>query len=192
MSYGFYFNADKCIGCRTCEITCKEKNDLEGGVVFRHVISLEHGVYPTAGLLHYSTSCHFCTDPGCLKACPMEAIMQTEEGVVLYDSTRCIACLSCAKACPFKVPQLSVQFKVAMKCNSCIDLRAQGRSPACVESCHMRCLDFGDTDQMRTKYGTLEGEGGLFQEDLVASPTHPSTIIVQKRFIGESPKQVLL
>ena len=25
---GFYFNQQACVGCRTCQIACKDKNDL--------------------------------------------------------------------------------------------------------------------------------------------------------------------
>ena len=36
---GFYFNQQACIGCRTCQVACKDKNDLEVGYLFRRVES---------------------------------------------------------------------------------------------------------------------------------------------------------
>ena len=43
---GFYFNQQMCIGCRTCQVACKDKNDLEVGYLFRRVESFEVGEFP--------------------------------------------------------------------------------------------------------------------------------------------------
>ena len=53
---GFYFNQQMCIGCRTCQVACKDKNDLEVGYLFRRVESFEVGEFP-APALPYSGLC---------------------------------------------------------------------------------------------------------------------------------------
>lgn len=46
MGNGFYFDMTACIGCRTCQVACKDKNDLEMGVIFRRLSDFEVGEYP--------------------------------------------------------------------------------------------------------------------------------------------------
>ena len=50
---GFYFNQQACIGCRTCQVACKDKNDLEVGYLFRRVESFEVGEFPKPATFHY-------------------------------------------------------------------------------------------------------------------------------------------
>ena len=76
----FYFNMANCIGCRTCQIACKDVNDLEVGTLFRHVDSFETGAYPSAVLYHYSSSCNHCEEPACVANCPTGAMYIDEEG----------------------------------------------------------------------------------------------------------------
>lgn len=49
---GFYFNQQMCIGCRTCQVACKDKNDLEVGYLFRRVESFEVGEFPAPATFH--------------------------------------------------------------------------------------------------------------------------------------------
>lgn len=44
---GFYFDSTLCIGCRTCQVACKDKNGLPAGISYRVVRSFETGDYPT-------------------------------------------------------------------------------------------------------------------------------------------------
>ena len=74
-------NLDKCIGCHTCQIACKDRNDLESGKNFRRadtVMYMEDGV---AKYAHFSGACHHCEDAACMKACPFGAIKKNEEGI---------------------------------------------------------------------------------------------------------------
>ncbi|MEG0759443.1 MAG: 4Fe-4S dicluster domain-containing protein [Raoultibacter sp.] len=174
-------------------MACKEKNDLEPGLSFRVVASFEYCVFPEASLFHYSSSCHFCGIPACLQACPMNAITKNDEGIVLYDSSLCIACQSCVKACPHGSPKLSLKNRVVMKCNACIDLKSQNRNPACVDSCHMRCLDFGDINVLQDHYGlSSEGMKGYLGESLSTSETEPTTVIIQTRKVEGIVRQITL
>ena len=36
--YGFHFDATRCTGCKTCVVACCDKNGLEDGRQFRHVL----------------------------------------------------------------------------------------------------------------------------------------------------------
>lgn len=149
---GFYFDQKACIGCRTCQIACKDKNDLPMGTIYRHVYSFETGAFPTPSVYHYSASCNHCENPACVAGCPTGAMYVSEDGTVLHDDSRCIGCQYCVWNCPYSVPQYLSAAGIVGKCDACVDLRAAGGNPACVDACVMRCLEFGPLDELREKH----------------------------------------
>ena len=53
MSLGFYVDLQRCIGCRTCQVACKDRRDLQSaGPRPRRVDSFECGTYPDVSLFH--------------------------------------------------------------------------------------------------------------------------------------------
>ena len=71
---GFVHNNVDCIGCRACEIACKDKNGLPAGPRFRRVQYIEGGTYPDVFAYKVNMSCNHCAEPACLPACPTGAI----------------------------------------------------------------------------------------------------------------------
>ena len=150
MQMGFVHNNVDCIGCRACEIACKDKNGLAAGPRFRRVSYVEGGKYPDVYAYKVNMSCNHCADPACLPTCPTGAIWKRKEnGVVDIDSTLCIGCRRCEAACPFGAPQFDPEENVIKKCNMCIDELQAGRKPYCVSACMMRVLDVGPIDKIR-------------------------------------------
>ena len=41
--YAFYFDSSRCSGCKTCQIACKDKNELELGILWRRVYEVCSG-----------------------------------------------------------------------------------------------------------------------------------------------------
>lgn len=188
---GFYFDMNKCSGCRTCQVACKDRNDLEVGMLFRHVRTYEVGTYPDARMLHYSGTCNHCANPACVENCPTGAMQKLEDGTVINDPEVCIGCGTCAASCPYEVPQLDEVEKLARKCDSCKSLRDNGGSPVCVDACLMRCIDFGDIDELRAKYGDDLVNGQTFLPD--PTLTNPSLLIKRRESVdGLEATEIIL
>jgi anaerobic dimethyl sulfoxide reductase subunit B (iron-sulfur subunit) len=185
MQLGFIHHNVDCIGCRACEIACKDKNGLPPGPRFRRVQYIEGGTYPDVYAYKVNMSCNHCAEPACLPTCPTGAIFKrVEDGIVDIDSTLCIGCRRCEAACPFGAPQYNPETETVMKCNMCVDEIEAGRKPYCVMACMMRVLDIGPIDQLLA--GTYEtkarGENDrvVRQVKNMADPdlTHPSIAFV--------------
>ena len=153
MTLGFYYNQNACSGCRACQTSCKDRNDLKVGQLYRHVRTFETGVYPTATMYHYAGTCNHCDNPACVRVCPTAAMQKAEDGTVQHDDDRCIGCGSCKLACPYDVPVMLDDLGIVGKCDACKPFRDRGLNPVCVDACNMRALDFGDLDELRSKYG---------------------------------------
>ncbi len=175
---GFYHNSDVCVGCKTCQIACKDKNHLPVGVMWRRVVRygggewLERdGVMTPQGMFGYylSVACNHCEDALCVKVCPTGAIQKGSDGAVLINSENCVGCRYCEWACPYRAPQFNDELGVMTKCDSCQDLVSDGQDPACVSACPMRALEFGDIEELRAKYGD-EVEIEPFPNKEITSP----------------------
>jgi formate dehydrogenase iron-sulfur subunit len=120
---GFFTDTSVCIGCKACEVACKEWNlvpedgllwtghsfDNTGelsGSTWRHVAFIEKGVRDGDGIdqwLMSSDVCKHCTHAACLDVCPTGAIFRTEFGTVVIQDDVCNGCGYCIPACPFGV-----------------------------------------------------------------------------------------
>jgi anaerobic dimethyl sulfoxide reductase subunit B (iron-sulfur subunit) len=185
---GFVHNNVDCIGCRACEIACKDKNGLVPGPRFRRVMYVEGGHYPDVFAYKVNMSCNHCADPACLPTCPTGAIWKrADNGVVDIDSTLCIAWRRCEAACPYGAPQWDPTEHIVKKCNMCIDELEAGRKPYCVMACMMRVLDIGPIDALRagtyptTAIGPGDRVTGQVKDMANPALTHPSIVFVPHR-----------
>jgi anaerobic dimethyl sulfoxide reductase subunit B (iron-sulfur subunit) len=161
--YGFYLDTRACTGCKACQLACKDKNNLDRGILWRRVIEMEGGDWNKQGnawvsdlfVYFLSLACMHCEQPICMEVCPTGAITQRKDGIVIINEKVCIGCRYCQWVCPYAALQYDSSKGVMTKCNLCFDLLDQGLAPACVSACQMRVLKFGDIGHLRAKYGSL-------------------------------------
>ncbi len=128
---------DLCCGCRSCEAACKAAFHGESRIKYGRLAD-------TANL---PLACRHCTEPLCLAACPVEAIVRDEAtGLVLRRPLVCTGCRSCAQACPFGVIEDGLVRHISQKCSLCGDREA---GPRCVSACSSGALKFLSEDEIK-------------------------------------------
>jgi len=179
--YSFYFDSSMCSGCKTCQIACKDKNNLDIGILWRRVYEVSNGSWTndngvwTNNIKTYNMSiaCNHCESPICVDVCPTKAMSKNKNGIVTVDVSKCIGCKYCEWSCPYGAPQFDDVNGVMGKCNLCIDYVEEGKNPSCVDACPMRVLDFGEIKEMKKKYGDVNEIYPLPKSSL----TNPAVII---------------
>ncbi len=167
---------NRCTGCMTCVMACKEENLTRPGVWWNRVLALESESLDRMTYLRYA--CMHCDDPPCVPVCPEHAIYKSPDGIVLIDQEKCHGHGACMKACPYDVidrnpdqdyfPEEKLPFEEtpdahrihprgkASTCTLCVHRIEQGKEPACVAGCPSRVMVFGDLDDpespIREKY----------------------------------------
>ncbi len=119
MSLGFYVNVQRCIGCKTCQVACKDRHNLQAaGPRPRRAEAFECGTYPDVAMFQLSLSCDHCENPACVAGCPTGAMFKSDDGTVLHIDDRCVVCRNCMTVCPYGAPQLDEGENMVVKCDS--------------------------------------------------------------------------
>ena len=170
----FLTDSTLCIGCKACEVACKEWNGVAedglnwtglsydntgavGGSTWRHVKFVEGEPQPGLGgaageVNSWSFSsdvCKHCEQAGCLEACPTGSIVRTEFGGVYVQPDVCNGCSYCVVSCPFGVIQKNESDGRAFKCTFCYDRQKAGLAPACAKACPTESIKFGELSELR-------------------------------------------
>lgn len=202
--YGFYIDSSRCSGCKTCQVSCKDKNDINVGRKFRRVYEYGGGSWVKEGnawqnntfAYYLSIACNHCDTPACVAGCPTGAMhKRKEDGLVLVNQDVCIGCRYCEMRCPYGAPQYDEEKHVMSKCNGCLDRLEQGLNPVCVDSCPQRAIEFGPIDELRAKHGhecdiAPLPSSSLTHPNLIIKP-HPKAVSNQdKQGSLQNPKEV--
>jgi len=173
MANGFFTDTTVCIGCKACEVACKQWNQLPddgyhftgmsfdntvhlGASTWRHVSFVERPV-PLTGAdtgfswLMASDVCKHCARAGCLENCPTGAIMRTEFGSVYVQQDICNGCGYCVSGCPFGVIDRNHEDGRAWKCTLCYDRQKDGLEPACAKACPTDSIQFGEIEELKQR-----------------------------------------
>ncbi len=203
--FGMAVDLERCLGCWTCAVVCKEENDVPMGLWWNRVLTeggdgldKPDGTYPHLDLDYLPLACQHCEDAPCVKVCPAEATYKREDGgIVLVDYSKCIGCRYCMAACPYSVrvfnwaePQRIPDFSYGMvegrprgvveKCTFCVHRLDQGLEPSCVVSCPAQARIFGDLNDPDSPVSVAVRERGGTQM-LADKGTHPQVYYLSKR-----------
>jgi formate dehydrogenase iron-sulfur subunit len=170
---GFFTDTSVCIGCKACEVACKEWNHVPedglaltgmsydnsvglGANTWRHVAFIEQRKPVADGQdqfrwLMASDVCKHCTHAACLDVCPTGALFRTEFGTVVVQEDVCNGCGYCVPACPYGVIDRRQDDGRAWKCTLCYDRLGDGMEPACAKACPTESIQFGPLDELRER-----------------------------------------
>ncbi len=165
---GFFTDATLCIGCKACEVACKQWNQLPSdgfrftghsydntstlsATTWRHVAFKEKIGFNTSRWLMVSDVCKHCQDAPCHQSCPTGSIIYNEFGDVYVQPDICNGCGYCVSACPFGVLDRSPMDGHAHKCTLCYDRQKGELEPACAKACPTASIQFGPLDQLRAR-----------------------------------------
>jgi formate dehydrogenase iron-sulfur subunit len=191
---GFFTDTSVCIGCKACEVACKEWNAVPddgfaltgmsydntgalGASTWRHVAFVEqtkpHAVDGGTRWLMASDVCKHCTHAACLDVCPTGALFRTEFATVVVQQDVCNGCAYCVSACPYGVIDRREDDGRAWKCTLCYDRLGAGMEPACAKACPTDSIQFGPLDELRERakerlddlHEQGVGEARLYGED---------------------------
>jgi len=155
-------NLDRCIECRSCAAACYASHSNFPVISFAR-----------SGAALLPVICRQCKSASCVDACPVEAMVRDDNGVVRRRMFRCIGCGSCARACPFGLLPVNTSgnplgfrsmdrlsgHQIA-KCDLCEDRTAREISPAvprCVAACPTGALSFVDEHQAEAEHVVVLG-----------------------------------
>ncbi len=182
VTYGYALNLSRCIGCRRCVYACVEENNTsrDPEIQYIRVLTMPDGTNDLEQAEHYyepptvpeeghydmPVQCHHCSNPRCVKVCPVEATWKEDDGIVVVDYNWCIGCRYCEAACPywarrfnFGKPNVPAEefnpvthylgnrprpIGVMEKCTFCIQRVRKGVMPACHDICPTGARKFGN------------------------------------------------
>lgn len=172
----FLTDSTLCIGCKACEVACKEWNGVAadelvwsglsydntralGARTWRHVKFVEGipeagkgGNDPAGSPWNFSSDvCKHCETAGCLEACPTGALVRTEFESVFLQPDVCNGCGYCVVSCPFGVVEKDKEDGRAFKCTFCYDRQKAGLTPACAKVCPTESIQFGELEDLRDR-----------------------------------------
>jgi anaerobic dimethyl sulfoxide reductase subunit B len=149
--FAFNFDPARCLNCGACEIACQQWKGIKAGTLkLRKIEEVTVGSFPDVTRKFSSVSCHHCIDAPCAAACPVGAINQQNNGIVVVNKEQCTACHVCFEACAFGIPQFDEE-GIMHKCDMCLDRLEKGQKPICAEACPTRALQWGNSTTRESK-----------------------------------------
>ena len=144
--------ADKCLGCKSCEIACavehSDSKELFQAIHESPVPCARVGVAQGEGFA-MPLQCRQCEDAPCVTICMTNALYRADQNSpVMIDHDLCIGCKYCVIVCPFGVIRIDEKARTVIKCDQCFERLSRDESPACVAACPTSALQFKSIDEL--------------------------------------------
>lgn len=131
----------KCIGCSICEFVCALEKENEANPLKSRI-----RVIHLNPIFNITVTCRFCEDAPCVRACPRDALKQSEKGgIIIIDESKCDGCVLCVQACPYGGMMLNPDKGIVIACDLC------NGEPECIEFCPEEALKLVSEDEYFTK-----------------------------------------
>ena len=111
--HGMVIDLHQCVGCGSCALACKNENNTQARADgqshnWADFMMEASGEFPNTKFDQKPVLCNHCSKPACVEACPVtpKAIFKADDNTTMYNSERCIGCLSCQIACPYSSEKL--------------------------------------------------------------------------------------
>ena len=103
-------NLDKCIGCQTCVVACRQHNAVPQGIWWLKFSDIAPNT-KLNGTKNIPMQCQHCADPPCMKVCTTGAtFVSAQDGTVQIDMDKCTGDTKCVTACPYNARQIYTEF----------------------------------------------------------------------------------
>ena len=154
---GMLYDATRCIGCKACETSCKEANNLPVELgpdglwdaprdLSTKTVNIIKSYQGDGEQSFIKRQCMHCVDPSCVSGCPVTALKKEKNGIVSWNGDLCTGCRYCQMNCPFNIPKFEYQSTnpKIVKCELCktTNLKKKGQ-PACTEICPTGAIKYG-------------------------------------------------
>lgn len=188
--YGIIVDLDRCTGCMTCVIACKQENLTRPSVWWNKILELESESLDRITYVRHA--CMHCENPPCLYSCPNDAIYQHPDGIVLIRHQKCGGAGDCVDACPYGAIDINPDLDYfadqklpfeqgeephrqhppgkAGSCTLCAHRIEAGQEPVCVSGCPSKAMIFGDREDSGS---LIHKKLGKSRPLLAAEGTHP-------------------
>ncbi|MBN1781463.1 4Fe-4S binding protein [bacterium] len=147
MAKRLYIDLVKCRQCTDCQAKCS---------YYYHPFN--DGICSLREIAEFGATCRQCEKAPCVTGCPTEALEKQENGVVKRYNMRCVACRTCAYACPFGTILPEVIPYAVSRCDYCIGRLKDGELPVCVGGCTEGAIEYGDFEPDEKAHRFLIGE----------------------------------
>jgi len=200
--YGLLVDLRRCVGCTSCQVSCKMENAVPIGKFRSKVDFVEEGAYPDAKRHFFPKICNNCSEPPCIDRCPVPGATyrRKDDGIVMVNRDLCIGCGRCVEDCPYGArylhPHLPItndpktyakdvkevrgktakELRVVDKCDFCSHRLAEGiLEPACVRNCPGLARVFGDLNDPNSEIAKLvqSNKTKLWNPDYGTKPNNP-------------------
>ncbi len=137
-----HVDARLCRDCQVCVLACSLHHEGECNLCLaRLVVTKDMARYEFDILI-----CQHCDSPDCILACPTDAMLLDDRGVVIIVDEECIRCGACLISCPYDAIFYNEVQDRYLKCDLCAG-REEG--PLCVALCPVGVLTLVDVEAVR-------------------------------------------